>query len=101
VVIETALFLAGVWLYVRTTRALDRTGVFALCGLVAFLLFISFANLMGPPPPSAQAVAWVAQSIWLLVIWGYWIDRHRASRLTAPGSAPAASSSRKPAPHRG
>jgi hypothetical protein len=88
VLIETALFLAGLWLYVRSTRALDRTGVFALWGLVAFLLFISFANLLGPPPPSAQAVAWVAQSIWLLVIWGYWIDRHRAPRATAPGSAP-------------
>jgi len=77
VVIETALFLAGVAIYVRATRALDRTGVFALWGLVAFLLLISVANLLGPPPPSALAVAWVAQSIWLLVLWGYWIDRHR------------------------
>lgn len=80
VLVETALFLAGVWLYVRSTRALDRTGVVALWGLVAFLLVISVANLMGPPPPSAAAVAWVAQSIWLLVLWGYWIDRHRGGR---------------------
>jgi len=80
VVIETALFLAGVALYVRATRALDRTGTYALWGLVAFLLFISVANLMGPPPPSSLAVAWVAQSIWLLVLWGYWIDRHRSPR---------------------
>jgi len=79
VLIETALFLAGVWLYVRSTRARDRTGVYALWGLVAFLLLVSVANLMGPPPPSARAVAWVAQSIWLLVLWGYWIDRHRAA----------------------
>jgi hypothetical protein len=78
VLVETALYLAGVWLYVRSTRALDRTGVFALWGLVAFLLVVSVANLMGPPPPSSLAVAWVAQSIWLLVLWGYWIDRHRA-----------------------
>jgi hypothetical protein len=77
VVIETALFLAGVALYVRATRALDRTGAYALWSLVAFLLIISVANLMGPPPPSSLAVAWVAQSIWLLVLWGYWIDRHR------------------------
>jgi hypothetical protein len=82
VLVETALFLAGVWLYLRSTRAVDRTGIFALWGLVAFLLFISFANLMGPPPPSSLAVAWVAQSIWLLVLWGYWIDRHRGARRT-------------------
>ena len=80
VVVETALFLAGVALYARATRPLDRTGVYALWGLVAFLLVVSAANLMGPPPPSATAVAWVAQSIWLLVLWGYWIDRHRAAR---------------------
>ena len=77
VAVETALFLAGVALYARATRALDRTGTFAFGGLVAFLLLVSVANLMGPPPPSALAVAWVAQSIWLLVLWGYWIDRHR------------------------
>jgi len=77
--IETELFLAGVWLYLRATRALDRTGVFALWGLVAFLLFVSFANLISPPPPSSLAVAWAAQSIWLLVFWGYWVDRHRGA----------------------
>jgi hypothetical protein len=82
VLIETALFLAGVWLYVRCTRALDRTGVFSLWGLVAFLLVISCANLLGPPPPSSLAVAWVAQSMWLLVLWGYWIDRHRGADRT-------------------
>jgi hypothetical protein len=80
VLVETALFLAGVALYARATRALDRTGSYAFWGLVAFLLLVSVANLMGPPPPSPLAVAWVAQSIWLLVLWGYWIDRHRAAR---------------------
>ena len=77
VVVETVLFVAGVALYARATRPLDCTGVYAFWGLVAFLLLVSVANLMGPPPPSAAAVAWVAQSIWLLVLWGYWIDRHR------------------------
>jgi len=26
---------------------------------------------------SVAAVAWSAQALWLLVAWGYWIDRHR------------------------
>jgi hypothetical protein len=80
--VETALFAAGVALYLRATHALDRTGVYALWGLVAFLLLVSVANLMGPPPPSSLAVAWAAQSIWLLVLWGYWIDRHRGAGRT-------------------
>jgi hypothetical protein len=47
---------------------------------VAFLLLIHAANLSGGPPPSVEAIAWAGQLQWLLVIWGYWLDRHRAVR---------------------
>lgn len=83
VVVETALFAAGVALYARSTRPLDRIGSIGLWGLVGFLMLVYAANFMGPPPPSPQAVAWVAQSIWLLVLWGFWIDRHRTT--SGPG----------------
>jgi hypothetical protein len=76
--VEAALFAAGVWLYARATRPTDRTGRLALWGLVAFLLAIYAANLFGPPPPSGMAAAWSALAMWLLVGWGYWVDRHRA-----------------------
>ena len=33
--------------------------------------------LFGPPPPSTAAIAWAGHEQWLLVLWGYWIDRHR------------------------
>lgn len=42
------------------------------------------ANFLGPPPPSSVAVAWAAQSMWLLVAWGYWVDRHRRSAMAGP-----------------
>jgi hypothetical protein len=45
--------------------------------LVGFLAFIQLANSFGPPPPSVSALAWVGQAQWLLVAWGYWVDRHR------------------------
>lgn len=77
--VELAMFAAGVWLYVRATRPRDRTGRLALAGLVGFLLLVSLANLVSPPPPSAAAVVWAAQATWLLVAWGYWVDRHRTS----------------------
>ena len=68
----------GLGLYVRTTRALDRVGSVALWSLVGFLLIMYLGNLFGPPPPSATAIAWAGQAQWLLVIWAFWIDRHRA-----------------------
>jgi hypothetical protein len=76
-IVEGALFAAGVWMYARSTRARDRAGSWSLWTLVAFLLAIYVANLFGPPPPSGMAAAWSAFALWLLVAWAYWIDRHR------------------------
>jgi len=81
VVVELLLFAAGVGIYARFTEARDKRGSFGFWGLVAFLVIVYFANLFGPPPPSVAAVAWSAQAIWLLVIWGYWVDRHRQVRV--------------------
>jgi hypothetical protein len=78
--VEVPLFLAGVFLYVRSTAPRDRTGRIALAGLVLFLLAVYSTNLFGSPPPTSEAVAWVTQSMWLLVAWGYWVDRHRQPR---------------------
>lgn len=75
--VELLLFAVGVGLYARSTRARDRWGTLGLWGLVAFLLIVYLANLFGPPPPSVGAIAWSAQALWLLVAWGYWVDRHR------------------------
>jgi hypothetical protein len=75
--IELGLFAAAVAIYVGVTRAKDRVGRFALIGLVTFLALVYLASVFGPPPPSARAVVWTAMSMWLLVVWGYWVDRHR------------------------
>ena len=77
VLVEGLLFVAGLAIYLRSTTAVDRTGSVALWTLAAFLVIIYAANLAGPPPPSGVAAAWSALAMWLLVAWGYWIDRHR------------------------
>jgi hypothetical protein len=77
VVVEGALFAAGVLVYARKTRPRDRIGRVAFWALVAFLVVIYISNLMGPPPPGAAAVASVTLLMWLFVPWGAWIDRHR------------------------
>jgi len=76
-VVELSLFAAGIGLYLRATRSRDATGTWAFWALVAFLGAIYAANIFGPPPPSVQAIAWAGHAQWLLVAWGYWVDRHR------------------------
>lgn len=80
-VIELPLFALGVWLYARATTAIDAIGRWGLRALVAFLLIIYAGNLFGAPPPSPEAIAWVSQAQWLLVLWGYWIDNHRQAAV--------------------
>jgi hypothetical protein len=77
IVVEALMFAAGVALYARGTRPMDRTGKVALWSLVAFLSIVYVANIFGPPPPGPGTVAWVAESLGLLVAWAYWVDRHR------------------------
>ena len=78
--IEFLLFGASVFVYARTTRAVDRTGTWALGALVATLALIYLGSVFGPPPPSTDAVAWSCIGMWLFVAWGWWVDRHREAR---------------------
>ena len=80
-VVEGALFIGGLFVYVRTTSARDRIGTWALVALIAFLIIVYAASLLGPPPPDAKAIGYVAMSAWLFPLWGWWIDRHREARV--------------------
>jgi hypothetical protein len=76
-VVELLVFGIGVWLYLRCTRALNRKGTIGLWALLGFLVLVHLANMFGPPPPSVTAIAWSGQGQWLIVLLGYWVDRHR------------------------
>ena len=79
-VVEFTLLGLGVWLYTRVTKATNGRGRWGFVGLIVFLVIIQVGNVMGPPPPSVTAIAWVGQAQWLLVLWAYWVDRHRVVR---------------------
>jgi membrane-bound metal-dependent hydrolase YbcI (DUF457 family) len=76
-VTEFLLFVMGVALYLRSTKTKDRTGAIALWSFIGVIVGMYIANLFGPPPPDARFLAWFALSGWLIVFWGWWIERHR------------------------
>ena len=72
VILEIGLFLLGIYLYYRYTKPKRKVAFWLL---IAFLLVIHVLNLLGPPPPSIQAVAWSANLMWVFVIWAWWIEK--------------------------
>ncbi len=78
--VELVLFAVGLAVYARATVPRDRTGVWSLWALAGFMVAIYLGSVFGPPPPSVTAVAWGGFAMWLLIAWGYWIDRHRQPR---------------------
>ncbi|MBP9144459.1 MAG: hypothetical protein KBF21_21495 [Thermoanaerobaculia bacterium] len=83
--VELLLLGAGAAVYLRSTRARDRVGSIGLGALLALLVAIYAGSLFGPLPPSPEAVAWSAQALWLLVLFGWWVDRHRVPAGPAAG----------------
>ena len=76
-ILEGLIFTIGVLLYSKTTKPKNKTGKYSLMGLIVFLILIYFSNLFGPPPDSVEAIGIVGNAQWLIVLWGYWIDRNR------------------------
>lgn len=85
ILVEAAIFITGLVLYLRATQAKDRVGRYGFWGLIAFLVLVHLSNIVGPPPPDVKTIAWMAQSQWLLVLWAFWIDRHRTAKPAPVG----------------
>ena len=78
--IEFLLFGLGVYYYTKTTKSVDKMGTWSFWTLSVFLVIVSLGSAFGPPPPNVNALAISALMLWLLIPWGYWIDRHRTLR---------------------
>lgn len=78
-ILELTLFFIGIYLYLSSTKATNRTGKYAFWALMIFLFIIYISNLFGPAPESVQAIAWVGELQWLLVVWAHWADKNRIS----------------------
>jgi len=77
VILEILIFGIGAYLYLSATKSKNKIGTYSFIGLVVFLILIYVVNLLGPPPDSIEAIGIVGNAQWLIVFWGYWIDKNR------------------------
>jgi membrane-bound metal-dependent hydrolase YbcI (DUF457 family) len=79
VCLEVAMFLAGAWIYLRSTRARDGAGRWGTVVLLSTLLLIyvgDVASRSTPPGVNAIVVVGIIGGV-LLTAWAGWADRHR------------------------
>lgn len=74
--VEGAVYLIGITIYLNATRAKDRIGSWGFW-ILATMLVASFLAAQGPPPPNERALALTVLGIWIFVPLAWWIDRHR------------------------
>jgi hypothetical protein len=84
ILVESALFMVGLILYLRTTTARDRVGRNAFWAFIAFTVLFYLGNIFSrqQPPSNVTVLAIAGLSQWLIVLWTYWIDRHRSLRMS-------------------
>lgn len=76
-VVEMSLFVAGVALYVSSGALTTKRSRIIFWALIAFLLVSHAANMFGPPPPSVEMIAWAGNSLWLVILWAWWVERDK------------------------
>lgn len=80
IAVEVPLYLAGVWLYFRTTRPTDGQGrwAFSLLAATLLLIYVGDAAAAAPPPSVAALIVVAILGSALFLAWAWWADRHRA-----------------------
>lgn len=79
VLVETGLFVIGVFLYLRSTPTLIKKRKYIFWSMIIFLLIVYAGNIFGPKIPidtHPNAIAGPALAMWLIVIWGYFADKN-------------------------
>jgi membrane-bound metal-dependent hydrolase YbcI (DUF457 family) len=91
--VELTIFAAGIWIYLRSTRARDRIGRYAFLAYVLLLLVIYIGDPFSGPPPNVADLIWAAfLYVPVFLLWAWWFDRHRTPLGRLIGTPPSSQS---------
>jgi hypothetical protein len=82
-IVEIVLYVIGLRVYVRATRARDGVGRWGFVSLAVFLLVVYLATIRTVPPsiPALSVSALIGVAV--LTLWSWWADAHRIPRPSA------------------
>ncbi len=76
--LESAVLLGGLYLYMRATTPTSRSGRYAMVIFAAILVAIQGLSMLGPAPPSVTVVAVIGLTSYItLAAIAYWLEFKR------------------------
>ena len=78
-VVEAALLLGALWIYLRSTSASTATGKYGMGVFVVFLLLVNILNIFGPLQDDSKVTMAVSAlaAYFLFAAVAFWLDRKR------------------------
>jgi hypothetical protein len=77
--VEALLLIAGLWIYLRSTRSIAFSGRYGLPVLSVVLLILNAVNTFGPPPTSTEYFATTMLIVYIATTAAaFWLDRKRS-----------------------
>lgn len=85
-IVESALWIGGIAIYLRTRPLRGALPAVAFWSLVAVSMLLWAISPWSPPPPSAAAVGWFGLIGWVTIPWAVTADRRPSATSPPPAS---------------
>lgn len=81
ILLESVMFLGGVYMYAKSTQAKNKQGTWGLWILTFFFVIANGYNMFGPPPEDSIMALFLSFVIlqMLVLSLAYWVDKNRIS----------------------
>lgn len=79
-VLEAAMLIGALWLYLKSTTASTKTGKYGMVVFVMFMLLMNIGNIFGPLQTDSKVVMSVSalSAYFLFAAIAFWLDKKRS-----------------------